>query len=203
VSLKKQKYILPRNYLSYSQIDLWRKSPKQYRKQYYSCEESSFKLSTPAINFGKETAEKLENRCPTLSHIKKYSNPEYKILVDIGGYPFLSYLDDFCDKEKKFLEYKTGKIPWSESKVKKHKQLDIYSLAIWKKHGEVCDTCELHHLVTTDKLRTRSTPIRLTGEVVVYERVITQEDRDKMEEEIKEIIKEINNDYKQWRKENP
>lgn len=193
-------YILPKSKFSYSQWDLWNKSPKSYRKRYYY--EGSYKLNTPAIKLGREIARKLENKDPELRHIKQYSNPEHMIEYELLGITIISYIDTFNPKTNKFLEYKTGKHAWTEKKVNKHKQLDFYSYMIQKVHGEVCDECELHWIESTDKLRTRSIPPRLTGKVKVFKREITQEERDEIEESIIKAIKEIHDDYQQWRNNN-
>ena len=192
---------LPKKYLSYSAIDCWLKSPKQYRQRYY--EKSPF-ISTPEINFGKEIGEKLENKDTSLDHIKQYSKPEHRFEIDIEGIPVMGFIDSYCPDTKSILEYKTSRTKfWTPKTVAKHKQLDLYSLAIEMTEGEVNDDLELIWMETEkyDEITTGLIPstgaykMRLTGEVKTFPRTVTSDERQAMRDLVIEVAHDISKDY--------
>lgn len=198
---------LPKGYLSYSQMTLWQQNKDLYRQRYYG--ESKF-IDTPEIRFGKEIAKHLEEN--KINGVKRFRKPEHEIKVDLEGYTLLGYIDSFCPRWKKIIEYKTSrtdvKDKWSQVKVQKHKQLDFYSLLVQMKYGSVHNECELIVLETIDEpiyqgkrqLELKDKNIKLTGRVTTYKRVIEQWERDFMRQEILKVIKEIENDYRHYKK---
>lgn len=210
------KYILPRNYLSYSAISLWIKSKDQFRKKYY---ENDASFETIETLYGKQIAEMLEDRDivdnhPILKLIPKHSHAEYPIKVEIEGIPIKGYLDNFCPRKKSFKEFKTGHVnregrsPWNQKKVDKHLQLPFYSLLIEENYGDVDDKCQLIWIETQFKeksvefmgikLIADSRELELTGKIEVFDRVITKEERQETRDLIIKIAKEIADDYENY-----
>lgn len=194
-----------KDYLSYSAIDKWLKSPEQYRKQYYKQRPT---IVTPELAFGKSVATLLENADASMSHVKQYSHPEYQINVSINGVPFFGFIDSFDPATKSILEYKTGKQPWTQARVDKHLQLALYSLSIELLEGEVNNTCELIWLETR-KVEKKSSGlisheesygIELTGRVETFERTITKAEREETAALITKVADEIARDYAEYKK---
>jgi hypothetical protein len=213
------KYNLPRGYLSFSAMQLWKGSKMSYRNKYYSNEEYS--METPYTKFGKEIAEILEDpeatkAHPVLAKIPSYSVPEYGIEIDIEDIPIKGYLDGFCPKTYAILEYKTGirkktgAAPWDNVKVKKHDQLLLYSLLVKELHGEVDPIVKLVWMEThwaencVDKKFGDSTfkschpGLALTGHFETFERKIEDWEHLHMRQSIIKIAEEITDDYTRY-----
>jgi len=184
-----------KDYISYSSYTLWKQNKDAYRRKYYDGGES---ISSPELVFGKKIARLLEDK--ELDHIEKYKVMEQKIMVEIDGVKVLSYLDSY--QPYKFLEYKTGVVSWTKTRVQKHLQLDWYSLMIQKWKGKVQDQCKLIWIETTkEKINYHGHKIeggiRLTGKVEVFKRSVKQWERDLLEKEIIKTAHEIRRDYKE------
>lgn len=209
---------LPRGYLSWSSVDLWRKSKEQYRSRYYRNEEQP---DSPEMRFGKKVAKMLEDRAfdeyPFLKDVMKLPVSEHQILVDIGGIPVKAYLDMYDPATHSFLEFKTGKkkpdgMPrWSPVEVAKHDQLPFYSLLIEESEGEVENMTHLVWLETEFEMKTvefdghalegSSRELRLTGQVEVFPRKIEKWERARMKDLLIKTANEITDDYEVYLKE--
>lgn len=196
------KYNLPRAYLSYSQLRLWLDNKNTYRDRYY--------LNKPPFTsiftiFGQTFAKRLENNDPTLSHIPKYSKPEYDIKCVIDGVPIRGFIDSYDPEKKAFLEYKTSITDmWNEESVKKHLQLDFYSFIIKELYGSVQEECSLIWIGTQWKNNfvyykghklEGARELELTGKTQEFKRIITDEERGKIKELIIQVATEISDDY--------
>lgn len=209
-------YDLPKGYLSYSQINMWLKSPNSYRKAYFQGKKT---FDTAYTRFGKNIASELENEHiedEILSQVPRFSNPEEKIELEIEGVPFLGFIDSYNPDIQAFREYKTGirnksgKSPWDIQKVYTHLQLPLYSLAIQEQFGNVQDKCYLDWIETEwiEKeiefeghiLKSGDKELRLTGYVETFERIIPQAERDATKELLVKVAQEISDDYKEFKK---
>ena len=196
-------YTLPKPYLSYSAMNLWLTNKDRYRKQYY---EKVSSPSSPELRFGKRIADLLENKDKSLDHIQQYPVPEQPLNVTIDGVPVLGFIDSFDPTKQRFLEFKTGKQPWTQKRVDNHKQLDLYSLCIQEIYGSVTDLCHLIWMQTENVdvksvgliTHEDSHSIQLTGEVHTFERVITQDERNAMRELLITCAREIHDDYSEY-----
>lgn len=197
------KYFLPKPYLSYSAISCFMQSREEFRKRYY---ENRPMFITPELTFGKKIGEMLENDDESLRHILRYDTAEQKLEFDVDGISILGYIDTFDSERKKVGEYKTGKVPWTQGRVNKHLQLDIYSLGVETVFGNVDDECVLVWLETEKVMKPangRSThsnayEIQFTGKVKEFTRVITKEDRENAYNTIIRVAQDISEDYTDW-----
>lgn len=198
--------VLPRAYLSYSQMDLWQKSREQYRLRYY--------LNGPSFEsretiFGKRFAKMMEDELqhPVADLVPRGDKTEYKILETILGVPVLGYLDGFNSNTLSILEYKTGKECWTNLRVAKHDQLVIYSLLVKKKHKKVNPVVSLVWVQTKEVAHSyniagvtfsANSCIDFTGYVQTFKRRIVQWERDKMKKKIRKVAEEISEDYQKF-----
>lgn len=195
--------VLPKPYLSYSQIDLWLRSPVQYKKRYFENQQTP---TTPELRFGSHIGKLLEDNHKSVSHIRRFDIPEQPLNVTIDGVPFMGFIDTFDSMKKQIGEYKTGVVPWTQERVNTHKQLDLYSLAVQELFGSVHETCYLVWLPTRKvKPKTKglishedSHSIELTGEVVEFERIITQDERDFARKLLVRVANEISEAYQEY-----
>lgn len=216
------KLVLPKGYLSYSAMDLWLRDPDGYRKRYY-LQEPYF--STPYTEFGNLVGGALEERewdhpvlAPVRGKIPQGTHPEHLIEVEIAGVPILGKLDDFNLQNYFIDEYKTGirdtkgKAPWDRVKVRKHKQLTLYTLMVKHKYGAYNPDIQLTWMETEWARIKEQVPfgagfveesrmgLRLTGHVEIFPRTIAEWELDRLEEIIRETAEDISNDYKKWKK---
>lgn len=215
------KLVLPKEYLSYSAMELWLRDKAAYRQRYYEGEPY---FSTPYTDFGNEIGGALEDRnwdhpaiAPVKGKVPQLTSPEHKLEVEIGGVPILGFLDDFDPETLAILEYKTGikskggAAPWDRLKVRKHKQLPIYCMLVRKKYGSYNPDIKLVWMETKwstiEKTRkfgskefvTQEPGLKLTGHVEIFDRNIKEWELDRQEEIIRRIAEEISEDYKLWK----
>lgn len=216
------KLVLPKPYLSYSAMDLWLRDKQSYRGRYYLGEPY---ISTPYTEFGNVVGGALENRDwenpvlqPVIGKVPQGNSPEHEISVDILGVPFFGKLDDLHLDTLAIEEYKTGirnlkgEAPWDRVKVRKHKQLSLYSLLVrtkfgsynpdikltWMetKWGNICKQVEFGGSTVEDCRQ----GLFLTGHVEIFHREIREWELDRMANIIRKAAEEISEDYKQWQK---
>lgn len=203
---------LPRPYISYSAYHLWRTSKDQYRKRYYENEKP---LETIETKFGKQIADWLESNDPRTKHIPNYLAREYDIEVMIEGTRVIGRIDGFDETRIRFLDHKSshkdkdGKVPWDKVKVRKLEQLPFYSMLLKEKFGKVDNRCHLIWIETEfienqeefggHILRAQGRELKMTGRVKKFPRVIRQFERKRIKEDLILAIKEIKQDYAEYR----
>ncbi len=134
--MTRSKVILPRGYLSHSQIDCVNRSEREYIAKYIYGE-----TSAPSIHqeFGTTITDILEGRTKmpkkleaALKDVPRYAKNDHEISCMLhrgrGKYEFrlMGRLDGWnknCQGE-----YKTGMVPWDAARVQKSRQLKIYAL---------------------------------------------------------------------------
>lgn len=209
------KYNLPKGYLSYSSMEMWRSSKDQFRMKYYS--QDVYNFETPYTKFGKFIAETFEDKKakkahPVLCKIPSYSVSEFPLEVEIDGVPIKGFIDSFDPKKNRIIEYKTGvRKPgnqnWSDVRFKKHNQTVMYSVAVKELLGEVhpdvkliwMETCWREECVTIpfgEQIITECGPhLGLTGHFEVFKRTIEPWELEWFRKEIVKTAQEIHDDY--------
>jgi hypothetical protein len=213
------KYTLPKGYLSYSAMTLWKQNKVKYREKYYGNQE--YDLDTPFTRFGKDIATTLEDKKkvkahPVLSNVPLYSTPEYPLNFEVEGVPIKGYIDSFDKRWKKIIEIKTGiRTPsgaptWDQVRVRKHDQVLLYSLGVKETLGNVhpivkliwIETCwkeQCKEVIFGNNTWTECGPgLDLTGHFEVFEREIREWEYDRMRSEIVKIASEISEDYSRY-----
>jgi hypothetical protein len=197
------KYYLPKPYLSYSAMNDFYYNRKRFQDKYYRGIESP---ATPELAFGKKIGEMLENGDESLAHIPHGDVAEKKLDFKVDGIPILGFVDSFRTYDNFIIEFKTGKTPWTQGRVNKHFQLDVYSLGIEILEGKVNDDCMLVWLETQKVERPiggriahhDAYGIEFTGKVKEFTRTITAEDRAAAFDKIVTIAQNISEDYTDW-----
>lgn len=219
---------LPKPYLSYSQLDLWRRNPEQYRQRYY--------LNAPSFEnnetiFGKKIAKMLEEMASKknwsdadlkklgvsreqyliLKKVPRLKSSEHRIELPVGGVPFLGVLDTFSPHFRRIGEYKTGKQPWDDVRVRKHDQLVVYSLLTKLKYGRVDPWLWLAWLETrygtemqtigSRSMEGESNQLELVDvKPRVFWRRVVEWERVAMAKKIRDAALEISKDYSNFQK---
>ncbi len=194
--------LLPKSYLSWSQMQIWKTNPERYKREYF---EKGEKLNTKFLRFGKGIAEMIElgTHGSILPDLIVYTEREYEINISINGVPILSFLDSYDPIDNVFREVKTGKIPWTQVKVQKHDQLTFYATALHAKHGGMPEYCDLDWIETvenqgdeSDFFSTIDKKINCTGKLKTFRRNFDFREIERMEADILKVALEISEAYR-------
>jgi len=203
------KLILPRGYLSWSQMNCYLTNPVRFRKEYF---ENGPRLTSKYLSFGKDVHELIENNKhkDILPDLVVYDVRELKVECDIFGVPILAYIDSYDPIDNVFRDTKTGKIPWDKAKVIKLGQLLFYAVALKHKYGKVPEYCHLDWLQSKegsndapvdDFWRTNENQLNLTGHMQSFQRNFYITEIEQMETKICETAIKISKDYQEFIKE--
>lgn len=174
--MAKKKYIqLPKGYLSYSQIQLWKSSRDRYIQLYFNGRDE-LRLNNSGLAYGKIVADALEQGTETndlltdtaMSLIIKYDIRDQEISTEIKtkhGYIGVIGRPDTMDSvTKAFREYKTGRVKWTEGKAQKHPQMIFYAMLIYLKHGVILEEAYLDWIETIEE----DGQVKPTGRVMTF-----------------------------------
>lgn len=156
-------------------MSLFERDPSAYVAQYiYGKDEPT----SAAMVFGKQIAKGLEARSTNdaeIEHLRtrlpRFPKQEYEIRVEFEGVPLLAKLDLFSPWRVQIGELKTGRYPWTQSRVNEHGQLKFYALAAWLKYKRV-PRVELYWAPT----EWRSNKLYLTGEIETFQAAFSTAD---------------------------
>jgi hypothetical protein len=195
--------LLPKKYLSSSQIELWKKNPERYKSEYFL---KGQKLKTRYLEFGSSIHKMIENKEheEVLPGIPTYPQSELRLTCEIKGVPVLMYIDGNDPQNNEFGDYKTGKTPWTQTKLQKSDQMLLYATGIRKINGKKPDRCGLHWIETFDEGGSSSgffrddKRVNITGKHVTLYRQFDDRELDRMEEEVLKVALEISEAYKEF-----
>jgi hypothetical protein len=203
-------------YLSYSQISLWKKSKRDYIRQYFFGEEQDNKQLQVYGDFGKRIGQALEyndysffteKEQEFLKTIPRYDEFEREIFLQMDGFTIHGYIDTNTvsykgkGKNKKELveliaDYKTGEIHKRKSDYESddYLQIPIYAAALQQQTGTIPKHCYVY-LIQRDGNAFNGEELKLGEEFITIRKDITQEVIDKTLEEVQRIGEEISSYY--------
>ncbi len=196
--------LLPKGYLSWSQLDLWERDPEEYKARYFYGKPSP---ESGAMSFGKHISRVLEGKEKPGNHIeqsikllcKRCGSPEYEIKTVLktayGDVVLLGYLDDIDSKTfGEFVENKTGTTKWSSKKAENHGQLHFYYLLIILATGTRPQRSTLQHFETQ---LDAGAPFgrKLTGQIHTYEVSLFIGHEIEIRRRIENAVREISQAY--------
>lgn len=172
INMRKKYINLPKGYLSYTQMSLWKSNPKKYGQLYFD-DRTELGSYNNSMEYGKIFADALENYKETndlltdaaILLLNKYDVRDKEINAEIktkdGWIRVMGRPDTLNSKTLDFREYKTGKQPWTQAKANKHPQLFFYAMIIYLVYGIAVNDCYL------DWIETENTPegIKPTGTI--------------------------------------
>ena len=156
----------PRDYCSWSQYSLYKKSPEEYKRIYIDKGEQ---FTNKAMEFGKNFAEGLENGSNDREIeaarilLPNYPKSEYEIVKVYKGVKLKGKLDLFDPRKKIIGEIKTGQTRWSQTMADNHGQLKFYDLLCLAKYGKMANEINLYWFATDN-----SEGVKLTGKYKVF-----------------------------------
>jgi hypothetical protein len=193
---------LPKPYLSFSAIDLWETFPKRFRLRYYENKDPFD--GNRYTDFGKKVHDDIENGL--LPHVPVGTHHEHVISITVAEVPLYARIDSVTLATGTVYEHKTGKNPWTQGKVNKHKQLPFYLSVVRAKHGLYDHVCHLNWLETEeydqevliDGFTMTEPALRLTGHWKPFQREVDDTELDAFETYLHDTALAISNDYAEW-----
>jgi len=198
-----KKYIqLPKGYLSYSQMMLWKSSPERYKAQYFDKRGDSYtnagqefgKLVADALEAGRDTGDLLTDAAMLL--LPKYDVADQEFFAEVktkhGWLRLIAKPDSMNSETKEFLEFKTGKVPWTQSKAQNHPQMIFYATAIKLAYGVENKDANLVWMETEQVEDVSGLLVtRPTGHIVAFPVTFTPEQYKEFQEELISIALDI------------
>lgn len=204
--------ILPRKdengdyYISYSQITKWKKTKRDYIRDYFFGEKSDNEGLQRYGDFGTKVGEALENNDFSkfskeeqkfLKTVPRYDEFEREIRLEMGGY----YIKGFIDTNKvsltRIIDYKTGDILTKKKDYESEDyiQLDIYAAGLHQETGVLPYRADVI-LIGRSGNAFRGEELKLTRKFVTISKDISPKKITKTLSEIDKVVKEISEYYK-------
>ncbi len=176
----KNKTVSPRGYISWQQISLIEKDPKEYVLVYIYGKKRNFK----SMENGKKIHKKLSKGIrPLKMNIPLYPVTDLKMecVLRRGNKEVIviGELDGYNPDVHVVGEYKTDTKLWSESRATTHDQQKLYALMKYKETGKI-PTAELTCLETENVLGT----MKLTGKYITHRIIYSLKDMLEMESRV-------------------
>lgn len=143
MATKKKNLLLPRGYISWTQLQLWERSKKEYERIYFY---GGTVPKSRYMDFGSEVADDGENGTSEKETVKAlnmllptYKIVEHKIDAEIKTQQGLIKVHGRLDtyEPTRFRERKTGTVPWTQRKVDGHGQVDFYYMLVFLATGKL------------------------------------------------------------------
>lgn len=182
--------ITPKAYLSWTQLDMFERSPEQYKKIYIYGGRVPINRG---MALGKEVAEALETGRETgigindrvIAKLPKLEIPELVIETEVNGVPVKCVIDTASSDLSAFKEYKTGATPWDQKKADTHGQITFYCAAIQALTDKIPQDIELVWAPTKYVQGDYDKVPELTGEIIRFKTKRTTADLLKIKVRIK------------------
>jgi hypothetical protein len=173
----------PREYLSWSSMDLLERSEEKWIEQYIYGKRNRINRG---MAFGKVMADSLETSEAsgdimldlTIERIPKFEIMDQPFTADLKVGKKIIQIHCRPDTMKKdmsaFKEYKTGQEAWSQKKVDNNGQVTFYTTGMFLKTGKIPQDIELVHIETEkENMEALDSKLRATGEIKRYKTVRT------------------------------
>lgn len=215
--VKKQKITLPKTdkvtgipYLSYSQISTWKKSKRDYIRQYFFGED--FSGMSDYMDFGSKVGNALEKNDFSeftkeeqkfLKTIPRYDQFEREINLQMDGYFVKGFIDTNTTENtekgelvKKIADYKTGEIEKKESEYASddYIQLDIYAASIQQETGVLPEEVSVFLIDRTGNAF-KGEPLRLGERYITITKKVDDKRVKAVMNEVNKIAQEISDYY--------
>ena len=214
---KKQKITLPktdkvtgRPYLSYSQISTWKKSKRDYMRQYFFGED--FSGMSDYMDFGSKVGNALESNNFSdfnkteqefLKTLPRYDEFEREVNLDMGEFFVKGFIDTNTTENtekgelvKKIADYKTGEIEKKESAYTSddYIQLDIYAAAIQQETGVLPEEINVF-LIDRKGNAFKGEPLVLGDSYITITKKVDAKRVEQVKNEVHQIALEISDYY--------
>lgn len=197
-------------YLSYSQISTWKKSKRDYIRQYFFGED--FSGMSDYMDFGSKVGNALEKNDFSeftkeeqkfLKTIPRYDQFEREINLQMDGYFVKGFIDTNTTENtekgelvKKIADYKTGEIEKKESEYASddYIQLDIYAASIQQETGVLPEEVSVFLIDRTGNAF-KGEPLRLGERYITITKKVDDKRVKAVMNEVNKIAQEISEYY--------
>lgn len=188
------KVLLPREYVSHTQLSLWERSPESYRRKYILGEDGFENIQ---MRFGKMFAEALEAGKGSnfasdalLSRVRLYPRREVEVSALLklsrNKVALFGILDGYDKRTDTLGEYKTGKM-WSQRRVDDDEQITFYNLIKYLGTKKLYKKNVLHSVETI----MQDGEIQFTGNVMSFVTKRKLTDVLKMKKRVEKFVIEV------------
>lgn len=200
--MKKKVVQLPKGYVSYSQIQLWKNDPMRYIAIYMDGRDE-LRTTNSGQEYGKIVADSLETGVDTgdlltdsaTLLVPKYDLRDQEVRAEFKtkyGWLAILFKPDSRDSvTNEFRETKTGKAAWTQKKAQNHPQMRFYAMGIYLKFGILLKDAWLDWIETESTLVDSVSVIRPTGHVESFRVTFTLNDILKEMAETVRVAREI------------
>lgn len=212
------KLVLPRldkdgnHYISYSQLNTWKRSKREYIRQYFWGEGFEGNAYT---DFGTLVGEALENgdfsaftktEQKFLETIPRYGEYEREIRLEMDGFYVKGFIDTSSEPKeyeksrgvevRRIADYKTGDVvkKKAEYEADSYTQVDIYAAAMRQQFGVLPDSACVYLIHRTGNAF-QNEDLKLGNEFITIDKPITNQKADKVLAEVQAIAEEISAYY--------
>ena len=197
-------------YLSYSQISTWKKSKRDYIRQYFFGED--FSGMSDYMDFGSKVGNALESNNFSdfnkteqefLKTLPRYDEFEREVSLDMGEFFVKGFIDTNTTENtekgeliKKIADYKTGDVDKKESEYASddYIQLDIYAAAIQQETGVLPEEVSVFLIDRTGNAF-KGEPLRLGERYVTITKKVDDKRVKAVMNEVNKIAQEISEYY--------
>ena len=194
-------------YLSYSQLSTWKRSKRDYIRQYFFDEKFTGNAYT---EFGSKVGEALENNDYSkftdkeqkfMESVPRYDQFEREIRWALDGFYMKGYIDTNTNPPTKIADYKTGDIVKKSEEYLSdgYTQLDIYAGAIKQETGKLPKDVKVI-LIGRSGNAFRNEELKLTCEYKALKRKVSMKRINQVKSECQKVAEEISDCYKAYLK---
>ena len=205
----KNRIVLPRKdkdgnyYISYSQLNTWKRNKRDYIRQYFFGEKFEGNAYT---DFGSKVGEALEKNDFSafdkkhhdfLKTIPRYDEFEREVRYNFDGFYLLGFIDSNTKDFKKILDYKTGNIEKKKPEYESddYTQIHLYAGAIKQETGKLPKNGSVI-LIQREGNAFRGEELTIGDRYVVIDKNISLKEVKKVISDVEKIAKEISDYYK-------
>lgn len=195
-------------YLSYSQMSMWKKSKRDYMRQYFYGEKDTKDFLKPYGDFGTKVGEALEfndfkgfkpKEQKFLKTVPRLDEFEREITLNLNGFYMKGYIDTSTIPEgyvKRLADYKTGEIDkrTAEYEADSYNQTEIYSAALEQEFGRLPDEAQVI-IIQRNGNAFKGEKLILGDKFHIVDKPITRERIDQVKAECQAIAEEISKFY--------
>lgn len=202
------KLILPRvdengdYYISYSQLNTWKRSKREYIRQYFFGERFEGNAYT---DFGTKVGEALENNDFSgftakeqkfLKTIPRYDDFEREIRLLMKGFYVKGFIDTSMADGSKIADYKTGDVVKKKAEYEsdKYTQVDIYAAAIRQDTGKLPEETSVYLIHRTGNAFANE-ELKLGDKFIKIDKDVTTERVNAVLDEVQTLAEEISAFY--------
>ena len=196
-----KKLLNPRGYLSWTQVDMWERSPERYIRQYIH---GAAEFKNNRMDFGskvalaEETGEETDDETinALVALLPKLPKREHTIRATLktphGEVDLLGKFDKFDDVALAIRDTKTGTTKWTQTMANKHRQLRHYAALVYLFHGRLPSEMWIDWAQTEEV----DGEIRLTGLIKSFRVVLQLRDVLEYLADVSRVAREIDEAYR-------